>query len=114
MPTTSEVSSSTTLEWFFVVPHREKHDEHIEAFKATHRAKILGAPAHPYSGSTVIVQLDSSPDHNTNTKALVTNFVKADPYVQNGLVESYSVDPIFMTNTGKDFDRLSGEFLTRF
>ena len=43
----------------------------------------------------------------------VTNFVKNDPYVKNKLVEDFKVKEFAMTDSIKDFERISQDFMLR-
>ena len=39
--------------------------------------------------------------------------MKTDPYVTKGLVEKYSVEPVIITHSTKEFDRVTADFIQR-
>lgn len=59
----------------------------------------------------MLIQMEGK--DGTNLIALMDKFVEQDPYIKNGLVQSYSVDPVVMTHQVKDFDRLASDFIER-
>ena len=48
-----------------------------------------------------------------NPREAVKNFVNSDPYVQNKLVEDFEIKEFALTDTSKDFERISSDFLVR-
>lgn len=67
----------------------------------------MSAPLQPYTGSSFFIQLDGG------TVEQVLEFVKKDPYVEKGLVDKYTVEPVIMTHTDKEFERMAGDFINR-
>jgi hypothetical protein len=66
-------------------PYREAHLERIRAERDAGRVTLAGALGDPPNGAAIAFQ-------GVDTAA-VEAFVKADPYVQAGLVTSWHVEP---------------------
>ena len=48
-----------------------------------------------------------------NPRKAVQNFVLNDPYVKNKLVEDFKIKEFAMTDSTKDFEKISLDFLVR-
>lgn len=65
------------------VPHRQAHLRHAWRAQADGLLILAGAYADPVDGAAFVFKADSA--------SIVEDFVRADPYVQAGLVERWTV-----------------------
>jgi uncharacterized protein YciI len=66
-------------------PYREAHLEGIRAARAAGRVDLAGAIGDPPNGGAIVWR-DTEP-------AEIEAFVRADPYMQAGLITSYRIEP---------------------
>ncbi len=66
-------------------PYREAHLARIQAERAAGRVDLAGAIGDPPHGGAIVWR-DTAPEE-------IEAFVRADPYMQAGLITSYRIDP---------------------
>lgn len=95
------------------VPHRAAHEKQLSALKQSGqgRTKIIGSPHFPYEENTYLIECDSEKEDGGISD--VQKFIMSDPYVQNKIVNSYSVKEFALKGAITDFDRLSAKFVLR-
>ena len=68
----------------------------------------MSSPFQPYDGSVFFFQCESE-----NPSEAIQSFVKSDPYVQKKIVEDFEIKEFVITDSSKDFERLTKNFLVR-
>ena len=66
-------------------PHRDAHLELIRQWKEDGRLLLAGAIGDPVSGGALAFRVDDEAD--------IDEFMKADPYVQEGVITGHRVEP---------------------
>jgi uncharacterized protein YciI len=66
-------------------PHREEHLELVRQWKEDGRLLLAGAIGDPVSGGALAFRVDDEAD--------IDKFMKADPYVREGVITGHRVEP---------------------
>lgn len=66
-------------------PHREEHLELVRQWKEDGRLLLAGAIGDPVSGGALAFRVDEETD--------IDLFMKADPYVREGVITGHRVEP---------------------